>query len=475
MSDLELKPFQRRFLRGAFAPGITRAALSLPRGNGKSTLLAHVLHRALTPGDPLHRDGAEYFLLAGSIRQARRVFVPLRAFLGDDKSYRVVDSANQLRVRHMPSKAILEVISSEGRTAMGIGGNTPLVVADEPGSWEVNAGELMRSALDGSLGKPDSDMRVVYIGTLAPSLSGWWHELIADGSHGSTYVMSLQGDPDKWDQASEIRRVNPLLWPYPNSRKLLLEKRDAARRDPRLKADFLSYSLNLPTGDETQLLLTREDWDSMCARPVPPADGPAILGLDMGYNRAWSAGVAVYQSGAMTAHAVAPGLPDLVEQEKRDRVPAGTYQRLEESGLLTVVEGVAVPTADQIWTAITGALGRPVRVVADRFRMPELAPVVQGTILEPRVTRWSDASFDVRALRRGFRDGPLAVTPEHRPLVAASLAVTRVKTDDQGSTRIVKSRNNTARDDVAAALALAAGAFQRATEVAPPGPTHVVV
>ena len=42
-------------------------------------------------------------------------------------------------------------------------------------------------------------MRVIYIGTLAPATSGWWHDLVADGSHGSTYVQALQGDPAKWD------------------------------------------------------------------------------------------------------------------------------------------------------------------------------------------------------------------------------------------------------------------------------------
>ena len=34
----ELRPFQRRFLKGVLAPGIDTAALSLPRGNGKSAL-----------------------------------------------------------------------------------------------------------------------------------------------------------------------------------------------------------------------------------------------------------------------------------------------------------------------------------------------------------------------------------------------------------------------------------------------------
>ena len=80
----------------------------------------------------------------------------------------------------------------------------------------------------------------------------------------------------------------------------------------------------------------------------------------------------------------------------------------------------------------------------------------------PRLARWSDASEDIRAVRRLAADGPLSVSPESRDLVSASLAVAMVKNDDQGSVRLTKAgSNSTARDDVAAALVLAAGAHAR--------------
>ena len=49
----ELRPFQRRFIRGALAPGIDTAALSIPRGNGKSFLAGKLLTRFLIPGAPM--------------------------------------------------------------------------------------------------------------------------------------------------------------------------------------------------------------------------------------------------------------------------------------------------------------------------------------------------------------------------------------------------------------------------------------
>ena len=45
-----LKPFQRRFVARVLTPGIKRAVLSLPRGNGKSWLAGYLAAEALRPG-----------------------------------------------------------------------------------------------------------------------------------------------------------------------------------------------------------------------------------------------------------------------------------------------------------------------------------------------------------------------------------------------------------------------------------------
>ena len=58
----------------------------------------------------------------------------------------------------------------------------------------------MFDAIVTALGKPNSPMRTVFIGTLAPSMSGWWHDLIADGSGPTTYVQALQGETEEVGQ-----------------------------------------------------------------------------------------------------------------------------------------------------------------------------------------------------------------------------------------------------------------------------------
>ena len=133
-----LRPFQLRFLTAALAPKIDTAALSIPRGDGKTWLAAHVLARCLTPGDPLHVPGAEYLLVSGSVEQARLCFRFMRAELEPTGAYRWLDSLSRIAVTHRATNTRLRVMSSNGKTAMGIVG-CPLLVADEPGSWDLTA------------------------------------------------------------------------------------------------------------------------------------------------------------------------------------------------------------------------------------------------------------------------------------------------------------------------------------------------
>ena len=212
------------------------------------------------------------------------------------------------------------------------------------------------------------------------------------------------------------------------------------------------------------MLLTVDDWQLVQGRPVGIPTGAPIVGIDLGGGRAWSAAVAVWQSGRVEAVACAPGIPDLEAQEERDRVPAGLYQKLAGAGLLTVAEGLRVQPPAALWESIVDRWGIPVRVVCDRFRLAELEDAIgRSCIVEPRRTLWSDSSSDIRALRRLCRDGPLSVPEMVRALFVASLSVSMVKNDESGNVKMVKSsQNNTARDDVAAALTLAAGAFDRA-------------
>ena len=287
------------------------------------------------------------------------------------------------------------------------------------------------------------------------------------GSTDDTVVEFYQGAAETWDKWPTIRRANPLTAVSPEFRRQLLKERDAARGDSRLKARFLSYRLNLPAADESTMLLDVDDWQRSLGRVrcEDSRNGSPIFAVDLGGGRAWSACVAIWQSGLIDAVALAPGIPDLRDQEKRDAVPLGLYQKLADRGALALAHGLRVQPPGDLMDFAIQRFGSPEFILCDRFRLNDLLDWNERHRIPilPRVTRWSEASEDIRALRKLAKDGPLSVSPDAATLIGASLAVARVKSDDAGSMRLVKrGTNNQSRDDVAAALTLAAGAYERA-------------
>ena len=186
-----------------------------------------------------------------------------------------------------------------------------------------------------------------------------------------------------------------------------------------------------------------------------------MVGIDLGGGRAWSAAVAQWENGRVECVAVAPGIPSIEAQEKRDRVPRGTYQALVNNGSLRIAHGLHKQPADQLVNAALDMWGKPKRVIVDRFRLDDLKDASKGLRIEERVTRWSDAAADIRALRKFSSDGPLSVEHGSRQLLTASLIAALVLNDDAGNTRLTKRSHNVSRDDVAAALLLSAGGVDR--------------
>ncbi len=74
-------PWQAQFVRGAFGPSVTTAALSVARGNGKTALLSGIV--AATLDGPLMVPRGETVIMASSFEQARIAFEHVAAFMGD--------------------------------------------------------------------------------------------------------------------------------------------------------------------------------------------------------------------------------------------------------------------------------------------------------------------------------------------------------------------------------------------------------
>ena len=285
---MKLLPFQREFLAAVANPKYDTVVLSGPRSLGKTFIAGKVLERCMTPGDPLHQSGKEYVLAAASLEQARLTYAFIREALEETNQYRWIDSATRLGATHKPSNTKLRAISSNARTSLGLVG-IPIVALDEPGALEITGGQSLSDSLFTAQGKVGSKLKLILIGTLAPMATRpghWWYDLVHAGTQGSAHVQLYQGNADTWDSWATIRKCNPLVAVDAGFRAKLLAERDAARKDSRLKARFLSYRLNLPSADESAMLLTVADWQIALAREVPERKGKPVASCDLGGGRA---------------------------------------------------------------------------------------------------------------------------------------------------------------------------------------------
>ena len=384
-----LLPFQAAFVRavGRKEHPVDIAALSCPRGNGKSWLCGRMVARSITPGDPLHEPGVENILCSASTNQARIVLEFARQALDESDAYRwSIDG-----VIHLESRTRVRVISSDSRRALGLGANVRLVIADEPGAWSPTAGRRLWDAITTALGK--RRMTVVAVGTLAPAqLTGpasWWPSFVAAGSGDGRHVALLQADPEKWGDFDEVLRVNPVAAINPHLRRTLEREHKAALKSERSARTFRQFRLNIP-GDpvDTQPLITTGEWERVCARPVPDCEGKPIIAVDLGGNRSWCAGAAIWPSGRIEAWAIAPGVPPLADQEREDQVHEGSYAELVRSGGLSVDAGRAVPGVEGLLSRIWS--WEPLCIVCDNYRAPELFDVAKGRVrvIERAAKRW---------------------------------------------------------------------------------------
>ena len=455
--------FHRSWIRAAYADDVQIAALSCPRGSAKTWLAAQLAALSLTPGSPTWEERIEVLAVSASLEQSRVLLSFVREALADvEGEYRWLDSGQRLACTHKKTGTKLRILSSSGKRAMGLA-QFSTIFADEPGSWEIRGGALMFDALRQSCGKRVGQ-RLFLIGTRAPADPGtWWPGLLDAGSGPGTHVTDLSAPPGAaWDSYTTIRRCNPLIHVHEPLRRTILRERDDARRNPTMRRSFEAFRLNREVAVDADVLVEVDAWKRVEAREVPPRDGKAYVGLDLGSSRSWSAAWALWRSGRSECYALAPGVPDLAERERADAMPRGLYQKLYRDGVLLVDEDLRVSRPIVLIDHLVEVGIVPEVIFCDRFVLGTLQDAVAGRWpIVARQTRWSEATEDIAGFRQLVADAPLSIVPRCRDLARLGLSQAVVHSDDQGSVRVTKRKHGRSRDDVAVAGVLAAGALVR--------------
>ena len=459
----EVLPWERKFIRGAFAVE-DDVALSMGRGGGKTTFVAALACAILDPDGPLHAEAeaTDAVIAASSFGQGLRPFRAVQRFLTakgydlhDRKVWRMQDSQNAAALEYRSSKVNLACIGSDPRRAHGFAASTTF--CDELSQWEPSKTDPMLAALRTGAGKIDGS-RLIAIGT-RPAAS--WHpfaKMLEGGAAYSQLHAARPGDPV--GSRSTWKRANPSLDFMPALEKRIRRELEEARSDPALMPPFRALRLNLGVPDHEQAaLLDAGTWESI--EGDGDASGRYALGVDLGSGAAMSAAAGYFPStGALKAFAVFPELPGLADRGLRDGV-GGLYADMAARGEL-LIAGRRVADVGRLLEEALDRWGRPAVIVCDRWREAELRDVLDAvgfpqTALTVRGQGFKDGGEDVRLFRRACLGGE--VKPERSLLLRAAMAEARVATDPAANAKLAKrtqgGRRANARDDAVAAAILA--------------------
>ena len=478
--NLDLFGWEKRFLRGALAPGVEESALSVARGNGKTTLVAALAVAALA--GPLATPRGETVIVASSFDQAKISYEHCLAFLAEtiDKEpsrWRIQDSANRATIEDRKTGARVRVLGSDPRRAHGLA--PVLVIADEPAQWPQNSSEKMIAALRTSLGKLHG-ARLIALGTRPADATHWFQKMLAGGADYSQVHAARDTDPvfhsRTWD------RANPSLSGMPSLRAVIRREAEKARKDPAVLPAFRALRLNMGTFDvQRAALLAAGTWESI--EGEAEARGPVVWGIDLGSSAAMSAISSFWpDSGRLEVLAAFPSEASLAERGLRDGVGA-LYQGMAQRGELIVTPGRVVNVEELLREAM-GRFGPPDAVAADRWREAELkdgldvAGVPQAAFVS-RGMGWKDGAEDVRSFRKACLTG--RVTPVESLLMRSAMREATTISDPAGNEKLSKNteggRRSRARDDAAAAaiLAVAVGSRRQEPEPDDSDVSHVMV
>jgi phage terminase large subunit-like protein len=470
---IKLAEFQKRFIRGALADGISIAALSVGRGAGKTMLGAALCLAALLGKiDPQPRReiivGAktrDQGRIAWNFVEGLAASLPIRA-----RKQLTFIRAPRLEVRFDGDGGghVLRVLASDARNALGLA--PVFALEDERGFWDPDKGDMLEAAILSALGKRSG--RAIVISTSAPTDTHSFSKLLDEGGEGIYVQEHRAPDGCAPDDIAALKIANPgategigssLEW-------LLASARRAIARGGSALSSFRLFNLNQRISDDTRsVLIPVDQWLKCETEELPPREGPLVAGIDLGGSSSMSAWANFWpHTGRLECFGAFPSSPSLLDRGQNDAV-GDRYKQMFDRGELIVLGANIVPV-DQFISAMLAKLeGYPIATICcDRFRQAEFLEALAKTSIRViptwRGQGWKDSGEDCERFRQFVFDGRVKAKASLLLRSAFADAVTLV--DPTGAAKIAKGRS-TGRIDAAAAslLAIAEGARMMARPV----------
>lgn len=459
-----LASFQKRFIEGALADGVSIAALSVGRGNGKTALAAGLAatHLAGLWDDQPQREvplaartrdqGAIAYNFALSFLQSMNL--PGRILTRRNPMY-------EIEYEDGNGPHLLKVVPSTGKAVLG--GSATFAVLDERAAW-MTRGDELEAAILTSLGKRGG--RAVIISTSAPddinAFSRW-----LDSPPSGTYVQehrAAEGLPvDDWPSLLE---ANPGCPEGIGATKewLLAAAAQAQERGGSALAHFRNLHRNERINTEARaVLIDLDSWLPCETDDLPPRQGDVIIGLDLGGSASMSCAAFFWPAtGRLECLGWFPSQPSPAARGVTDGV-GRRYVEMIQRGELRVLGDRTVPAAGWVADVLAHVQGNPIAcILADRFKQGEVGDAIDACgCRAPIIWRgfgWKDGASDIEGFRRVVLDRRVAAP--RSLLLRNALADSVVMLDPAGNPKLAKGRA-LGRIDAAAATILAVAEGER--------------
>jgi len=463
---LRLAPFQRQFVDGALADGITAAALSLGRGNAKTALAAGLGLAELL--GKLGKQPKREVVIGARNRDQGKVCWSLAEGLS---RFLPVTTRKALTFRRAPRLEIefegdggghvLRVIPADGKSALG--GAPTLAILDERGHWERDKGDALEHALLSGLGKRGG--RALLISTSAPDDGHPFSKWLDDEQEG-VYRQEHRPAPGlPADDLDSLLIANPgavagigssMEW-------LQAQARRAIARGGSALTSFRLFNRNERVSGETRdLLLTVDEWLRCESADTPSRAGPVVVGIDLGGSASMSAAAFYWpETGRLEVQGWFPSRPSLLDRGQADGV-GDRYVHMQDRGELATLGDQTVPVAAWLGEVMRHVEGEAIAALTmDRYKQSELGEAIdKAGIRAPLVWRgqgFRDGGEDCERFRRACFDGRVRSKPSL--LLRSAFADAVCLRDPANNLKLAKARSN-GRIDAASAsvLAVAEGA-----------------
>ena len=472
----KLMEFQRKFIYGVM--GHHESALSIARGNGKTTLTAALAAAAVA--GPLAAPRAQTIVVAASLGQARLAFGHTKWFLKpiiakNPKRWRVIEHSHECRIEDRETGAMMRAIGSDPRRAHGLA--PVLLIADEPAQWPVNAATKMYAALVTALGK-HSMSRFIAIGTRPDDSQHWFSRMLQGRQRGMYGQMHAAGDLGSDFSARSIADANPALKRMPALAEAIEREKHLAMRGGPALHRWRAYRLNRGTPEvgDREKIVTLDEWNACVYEPrdLPPATGPVAIGFDLGGTASMCA-FSVYwpETGRFEVKGAFGAIPNLRDRGMKDDV-GDRYTSMNDRKELRVYPGRVTNVAAFLTHMARRLDGHEViGAVADAYRKGEAEQALAEGGIEwevewRRVGAGKDGSADIRAFQAEVLDGHLKTSASL--LMESAIFEANIGHDTNGNPRLDKSRDH-GRIDALQAAVLAVGTGRRWRL---PSPDHTI-